>query len=187
MWLYVTRSNNNPDNVAAYYLDAIREYGGCPRELNTDLGTENGKMAGIHGFFTDNIDSHKYVTSPRNQRIEAWWVFLRRNWSAWWIILFKDLIERGKLNTGDPLQKECLWFCFSSLIQRDLDRVQESSNTHKIRRSRYETVCGRPNVIYSLPENHGGIGNLIVQVSEQELEYTNSQLVEKEDDDDYQK
>ena len=28
IWLYVTRSTNEPNNVTAYYLDAIEEYGG---------------------------------------------------------------------------------------------------------------------------------------------------------------
>ena len=40
LWLYVMRSNNLPDNIAAYYLDAVREHGGCPLELYTDLGTD---------------------------------------------------------------------------------------------------------------------------------------------------
>ena len=73
MWLYVTRSNNQPNNVAAYYLATIEEYGGCPVDLVTDLGTGNGIMAAIHAFFRDDPDSHRYVPSPRNQRIEAWW------------------------------------------------------------------------------------------------------------------
>ena len=49
----MTRSNNYPDNIAAYSenLDSEKELGGCPRKLNTDLGTENGTMAGIHCFF----------------------------------------------------------------------------------------------------------------------------------------
>ena len=40
------RSNNLPDNIAASYLDAVREHEGCPLELYTDLGTENGIMVG---------------------------------------------------------------------------------------------------------------------------------------------
>ena len=112
IWLYVTRSNNYPDNIAAYYLDSVKELGGCPRKLNTDLGTENGTMAGIHCFFMGSEDSHQYVASPRNQRIEAWWSFLRKNWSNWWINFFKDLIERESLNITDPIQRECIWFSF---------------------------------------------------------------------------
>lgn len=75
LWLYVTKSNNLPDNIAAYYLDSVKQQGGCPVELYTDLGTENGTMAGIHSFFRDDPDSHKYVPSPRNQRIEGCGVF----------------------------------------------------------------------------------------------------------------
>ena len=71
MWLYVTRSNNQPNNVAAYFLDAVGEYCGCPVDLVTDLGTENGIIAAIQSFFRDDPDSHRYVPSPRNQRIEA--------------------------------------------------------------------------------------------------------------------
>ena len=48
LWRYVTRSNNVnlPDNIAASYLDAVREHGGCPIELYTDLDTEHGVMVG---------------------------------------------------------------------------------------------------------------------------------------------
>lgn len=34
-----------------------------------------------------------------------------------------DLIEAGDLNTGDVLQKDCLWFCFLELLQEDLGAV----------------------------------------------------------------
>ena len=77
IWLYITRSNSYPDNIAAYYLDAVRELGGCPRQLITDIRTDNGTIAGIQCFFLDNPDAHKYVPSPRNQRIEAWWASLK--------------------------------------------------------------------------------------------------------------
>ena len=36
LWLVVTRSNNYPDNIASYYLEAVEEYGGCPIKLDTD-------------------------------------------------------------------------------------------------------------------------------------------------------
>ena len=42
LWLYVTRSNNWPHNIATYYLEAVEQQGGCPQKLITDLGTENG-------------------------------------------------------------------------------------------------------------------------------------------------
>ena len=56
------------------------------------------------------------------------------NWSTWWINFFKDVCDTGKLNTSDRLEKECLCFCFSGLIQTDLNRSLEHWNTHYIRK-----------------------------------------------------
>ena len=104
LWLTVTRSNNSPHNVATFYLDAVQQFGGCPDKLVTDLGTENGTMASIHCFFRDNLNSHKYVPSTRNQRIECWWSYLRKSRTTWWINLFKDLEEQDIFNRASELE-----------------------------------------------------------------------------------
>ena len=132
MWRYVTRSNNQPNYVAAYYLDAVEEYGRCPVDLVMDLGTENGIMAGIQSFFGDDPDSHRYVPSPRNQRIETWWGFFRKSHSKWWINFFKDMVDKRIVDLTSDLEKECLWFCFSYLLQNILDEIKEHWNTHRI-------------------------------------------------------
>ena len=75
LWLEVTRSNNSPDKIASYFVATVSEVRGCPVELITDLGTENGLAAAIQTFFRDNHDAHRYVASPRNQRIEGWWAY----------------------------------------------------------------------------------------------------------------
>lgn len=106
-------------------MDAVKTFGGCPSELITDLGTEKKIMASTQAFFRDDENAHKYVAIPRKQRIEGYWSQYRRNRSSWWINLFKDLVEAGDLNTGDALQKDCLWFCFAELLQEDLDAVKE--------------------------------------------------------------
>ena len=72
------------------------------------------------------------------------------------------------------------------MIQASLDEVKESWNTHYIRKSRHDTICGRPNAIHSLPEAHGGISGLIVNVPEDELAYANEHLIEREDESKYQ-
>ena len=43
----------------------MREFGGCPVKLVTDLGTENGLAASIHTYLWEDIDAHRYVPSPR--------------------------------------------------------------------------------------------------------------------------
>ena len=99
-------------------------------------------------IFIVGIRAHIYGSSPSNQRIEGWW-----SWSHWWINFFKNLIQQGHLITANMLEAECLWFSFSNLLQKELDEVQHHWNTHYIRRSRHDTLAGRPNELYYLPEN----------------------------------
>ena len=46
-------------------------------------------------------------------------------------------------------------FCFGKILQRDLDQIKEYWNCHLIRSSGYATVSGRPDVLFSFPENCG--------------------------------
>ena len=153
----------------------------CPRELVTYLGTENKIIAFTQAFFRDNENAHRYVSSPRNQRIEGYWSQYRRNLSSWWINLFKDLVETGELNTSDELQKDCLWFCFAELLQEDLNAVKEHWNTHRIRKSRNDTVAGVPDVLYYLPEGRGGESGLLLSVDDNKISYVENHLIEKEE------
>ena len=177
LWMHVTCSNNQPNNIAAYYLDTIQELGGCPVLLITDLRTENGHAAAIQCFFRNN-DSHKYVPSPRNQRIESWWAQFRKSDSTWWINFFKDLVDEHAFDTSSILDMECIWFCFSELLQRNIDEFKVHWNTHFIRKSRHDTVSGRPDSLYFLPEIHGGEPNLILPVERDEVEYVQSHIVD---------
>lgn len=64
-----------PAYPAMYFLDTVKELGGCPVELVTDLGTENSLLASTQSYFQENPDAHRYVPSPPNQRIERMVVF----------------------------------------------------------------------------------------------------------------
>ena len=92
-------------------------------------------------------DAHVFGSSP-NQRIEGWWSFYRRNRSTWWINYFKDLIEKDEFHPGNQLEEEALWYCFSRILQEDLDLVREHWNTHRIRNSKHDTVPGRPDEFF---------------------------------------
>lgn len=91
---------------------------------------------------------------------------------------FKDFEDQGTFNPTCKLERECLWFCFGPLLQQDLDQLKEHWNTHYIRKSRHDTIPGRPDSLYYLPESHGGVPNLITQVPGNEMEYGRVQLVE---------
>ena len=178
IWLNVTRSNNSPDNIAQFYLQAVKDLEGCPVEMVTDLGTENGLVAAIQSYFRDNHDAHRYVSSLRNQRIEGWWSFFSKNRSTWWRNFFSDLESREEIDLSYDLSKECVWSCFHDLLQRDIDTVKDHWNTHRIRRSSYNTVPGRPDALFYFPERHGGVGNLLMEVPEREMYYAYEEIVQ---------
>lgn len=105
------RPNNNPVVIARYYMDAVKEYGGCPLSMKiwTDCGTENGLVAAGQSMpFGDDL-AHIYGTSHHNQQINGWWSYLRQNFTSWWINFFKDLLEQQVFTTGNKLQMECLY------------------------------------------------------------------------------
>ena len=145
-----------------HFLDAVKKYNGSPKLLRTDNGIENVIMAAMQAYFRSDgddelagINAHRYGSSPANQGIECWWSFLRKNRSNWWINFFKDLIEPGHFNTSSDVEKECLWYCFANLLQQDLTAVKQHWNSHYIRKSRFDTVAGRPNELYFLAECTG--------------------------------
>ena len=186
MWLRVARSNNLPEFPAMYYVETVKELGGCPIEVVTDLGTENGLLASIQSYFRNNPDAHRYVPSPRNQRIEGWWSFYCKSRSGWWRNFFQDLESEGKIDMAVDMSKECLWYCFSGVLQADCNAVKDHWNTHYIRGSRHNTVRGRPDSLLFLPEYHGAANNLLASVTHNETEYVSEHIVLEQESNEYQ-
>ena len=67
---------------------------------------------------------------------------------------------------------------FSELLQKHLDDVKQNWNSHYIRRSRFQTVHGRPDVLFYLPESRNGEPNLLMPVPEDERVYAGMQLTD---------
>lgn len=54
------------------------------------------------------------------------------------------------------INSRCIRFCFSSLIQRELDEVKNTWNHHHISHSRQAVVPnGKPIILYNAPEVTG--------------------------------
>ena len=150
LWLEVAQTNNDPRVPAAFFLKQVHEVGGCPLLLVTDCGSENCIPASMQCVFRSNLQddqadskSHRYCSSPANQQIEGCWSFFRRTRSNWWINLFKDLVNYGLLCAENILHMECLWFCFSKLLQEDLNKVKDHkiSSLHTVLFMGYQMLC----------------------------------------------
>lgn len=127
IWLRAGCSSSDPKVIAGYYLDAIRQLGGCPETIRTDNGTENGNVEKIQVILTDlyrnnagNKPAFIYGRSTANQRIESWWSILRKHNSQYWITLFETLRDDG-LFDGSYLDKSLIQFCFMDIIQVSTD------------------------------------------------------------------
>ena len=99
--------------------------------------------------------SFLYGKSVTNQRIEAWWSFLRKSNTDWWMRFFKDLSDLGHFDNSNIIHVECLRFCFMGLIREELYKVAENWNLHKIRPCNAETPPGRPDTLFFLPGEAG--------------------------------
>ena len=160
LWLKVCFSNNDPWTIARFYIEYIRLHRRTATIIRGDRGTENAFIARIQRHLrthhNDSFAGEKsflYGRSVSNQRIEAWWSFLRKTETNWWMNFFKDLRDQGIYSDDDPVHVECLKFCFMSLLQGELNRVSMHWNLHKIRpSSNDESPSGKPDVLYFLPE-----------------------------------
>ena len=75
--------------------------------------------------------------STINQRIEAWWSYLRKNYLQWWMNYFKDLRDRGIFDASNIFHTECLRFCLTFW------------NHHRIRKNKnFESSCETPDYLY---------------------------------------
>ena len=70
--------------------------------------------------------------------------FLPRQGETGGNIFFLHLETEGVIDMTSAIDKECLWFCFSKIIQKDFDVLTDHWNSHRIRKSRFETIPGRP-------------------------------------------
>ena len=103
------------------------------------------------------------------KKIECWWSFLTKTRRNWWKHSFLHLETEGVIDMTSAIDKECLWFCFSKIIQKDFDALKDHWNSHRIRKSRFETIPGRPNVLYYLRDISGEATDLKLHVSNQQI------------------
>ena len=177
LWLEVGPSNNDPMITVQYFIDCARQLRGCPRVVRGDCGTENIHIAAVQRFLRRNCQddlagtkSFMYGKSVANQRIEAWWGFLRKSNTDWWMRFFKDLTDMGHFDNCNVIHVECLRFCFMGLIREELHRVAQNWNLHRIRPSNGETPAGRPDILFFLPHELGSADYKVKNANDNDLD-----------------
>lgn len=186
LWLNVTCSNNSPDNIAKFYLKTVEEHKGCPVEMVTDLGTENGLVAATQCYFRDNPMMRIATFHLQETNVLKHGGPFSQGIAPHCGETFSDLESREEVDLSYDLSKECVWYCFHDLLQKVIDTVKEHWNTHRIRRSRYNIVPGRPDSLFYFPESHGGVSNLLKEVPEQEMNYAYEEIVQMNQVNEYQ-
>ena len=94
------------------------------------------------------------------------------------------MCESRVLELGNLFHMECLWFCFSKVIQNELDKVREHWNSHYIRSSCHDTVAGFPDILYYLPGNSCTV-DCLVPVSQAQIREVEPQCDMEVDEDHY--
>jgi hypothetical protein len=160
LWLKAGYSNNDPKLIASNFLHFIKRLKRVPRCVRSDCGTENvivgDLQIALRAFHVDMMsgrNSYSTGRSSANQRIERFWGSLRTSFTAYWRNIFKDMIDAGVYEVGDPVHVEAVRFCFLPVIQAHLDRFSTIWNTHRIRQqTQGDTPQDIPNVLYYQPE-----------------------------------
>ncbi|XP_055073955.2 uncharacterized protein [Misgurnus anguillicaudatus] len=159
LWLNAYCTSSDPKVIGGYFLETVRTFGGSPRMLRADMGTENSVIRDVQRYLrrgdADPLAGERsfiYGKSTANQRIESWWGILRKECVDLWLKYFHQIKDEGYFD-GSFLDKNLVLFCFLGLIQEELDSTKDTWNSHLIRPLRNSLVPhGRPDVMYTLPE-----------------------------------
>ena len=66
------------------------------------------------------------------------------------------MVATSEFNFGNTLHMELAWYTFSPLLQYELDQVKLQWNTYYIRRTGHDTIPGRTDELFFLPDLSGG-------------------------------
>jgi len=123
IWMKAYSTSSDPKIIGGYFVEAIKDFGGCPRIVRADRGTENTIVAEIQRYIrrngADPLAGDKSFLLGRsvcNQRIEAWWSILRKEFTDFWLTLFRSLKDEGNFD-GHFIDTNLSVFCFLGLIQ----------------------------------------------------------------------
>ena len=95
-----------------------------------------------------------------NQRIEAYWLNFRKDRPGWWKHFLQVLVDLELFDPSDPVQVDCLRFCFIELLREEVTEVATVWNQHIISHHRNGRLTGRPDIMFFLPHTYDTIDHL---------------------------
>ena len=190
IWLEVGPTNKNPQVIAHFYIQAIKQLNGVPARIRCDDGTENSVIEPIHIALRSRHDDEFSVqgsfligTSPANQRIESFWSQFQKERPLWWRFFFKELSLAGYLDTDVPVVVECVRYCFMDILRNELTDVAVRWNQHLLAPSQNSSLPrGRPDSLYFVPQLYNS-SSCCKEIDLEVLsDFDNSEVVTQSDD-----
>lgn len=153
-------TNNNPQVIGYYYLQAVKKFECVPTILRTDNGTEANLMEDFqkalryeHEDLHAGEKSYLRGKSTNNQRIESFWRQFRQRMGNFYMDLFKSMEMKNIFNASNPLHIQTLRFCFGKLIEEDINITRKEWNEHRVRKQNCQNIEGGiPKEIKNFPE-----------------------------------
>ncbi|KAF8119494.1 hypothetical protein EV363DRAFT_1462101 [Boletus edulis] len=165
LWMKVWHSNQNPQLILTYYLEAVKKLGFVPLVTQSDPGTENFGIANAHTVLRQWHDEalagtlqHRWMRLRKNIMPEIAWSQLRRRFTPG----FESILERGiALDWIDPdnsLHIAVFRWLFIPWLQAELDTYCDRINHTAKRRDRKKVLPhGIPELIFTSPEDFGAL------------------------------
>jgi hypothetical protein len=163
IWLRVWTGNHDPDLVEMYYLESVKKYGVFPYSTQSDYGSETigifKLQQALHDIYDTGAESpHRYVTSPRNQKIESLW---HRYLAEMGRNLMENLeygFSNGIYKHSDCLEEYLYLYIWLPLVQSELDKYVERCDNQTRQKSKVNTLpsCA-PLYAYNNPNEFGAV------------------------------
>ena len=105
---------------------------------------------------------------------------------GWWKSFFQDMAGMGLHNPSDQVQVECLRYCFTNTIRKQLNTVANKWNQHIISKNMNGGPSGHPDAMFFLPHLYNAENHLEnIDLEEVELIYPEVTYTPKDFSDDF--
>ncbi|KZT56061.1 hypothetical protein CALCODRAFT_413280, partial [Calocera cornea HHB12733] len=155
LWLKVWH-NHHPKLIAQYYFEAVTRLGCMPLVTQSDLGSENYRMAKAHTAMRHYHDpslhgtlQHRWMRHKKNIKPEISWSQMRRRFTPGFEDKLDEGVNEGWYDPDQPLHLLVFYWLFIPYLQSEIDCWVHSLNYSSKRRDKNKILPqGRPQLIF---------------------------------------